>query len=115
VRRFFVLIALVLFGCSVNPGTNPDPVEIEGKVALAGKDLDGVILNLQVTGSGTPLTLPVTKGAAKGKATPGKYTYFLSQGSNANAFKAIPEKYREGSLERQIVIKGAGPVEFKFD
>jgi len=115
VRRFFVLIALVLFGCGVNPGTNPDPVDIEGKVSLAGKEVNGVTLNLQVVGTGTPVSLPVSKGAVKGKVTPGKYTYFLSQASNASAFKAVPEKYREGSLERQIVIKGAGPVEFTFE
>jgi len=110
-----VLIVLVLFGCTGNPGTNPDAVDIDGKVTLAGKDVNGVVLNLQVTGTGTPLTMVVSKGAVKGKVTPGKYTYFLSQGTSATEFKAVPAKYREGSLEREIEIKGPGMVDFKFE
>jgi hypothetical protein len=110
-----MLFGCMLVGCGVNPGKNADPVDIDGKVTLAGKDVSGVVLNLQVTGEGTPLVMPVEKGACKGKVTPGKYTYFLSQASNATAFKDVPAKYREGSMDRQIEIKGPGPVAFNFE
>ncbi len=114
-RRLLFLLALLLCGCGVNPGKNPDRIEIAGTVTLAGKEVHGVILNLQVTGTGTPASLPVTKGTVKGTVTPGKYTYYLSAASSPADFKAVPEIFRAGSLERQIVIKGTGPVEIAFE
>jgi len=60
-------------------------------------------------------TLPVTNGSTKGVVTPGKYTYYLSQASNPAAFEAIPEKFRAGSMDRQIEIKAGGTVDFSFE
>jgi len=119
-RKLTVLIVSALalvVGCnSVDPGKSADMVDVSGTVSRGGKPVTDVTLNLQPTAKGsTQAALPVKNGQFKGKVTPGKYTYFLSQASNASAFKAVPEKYREGSLERQIVIKGAGPVEFTFE
>jgi hypothetical protein len=114
-RRFAFLLLLLPLGCgSVNPGKTGDPVEIEGRVAIKGQAVDGLTFNLQPTGDGTPMTLPVKKGAVKGTVTPGKYTYFLSEGPARSAFAAVPAKYRAGSMDRQIEIKAAGSVELAF-
>lgn len=114
-KRFSVLLVVMLVGCGVNPGKTKESVEIEGTVTVAGKPVNNVTLNLQVTGTGTPATLKVTKGAVKGLVTPGNYTYYLSQASSAADFKSVPAKAKEGSLDRQIEIKGPGPVAFTFD
>ncbi len=105
-----LVVVLVGLGCGgVNPGTNPDQVDITGKVTLAGRLVNDVTFNLQATGVGTQAAYPVKAGAFQGKATPGKYTYFISEGTNASAFKAIPEKYRQGAMDRQINV-GSGSV-----
>ena len=70
-RKLFPLAALVLVGCYSNPGTNPEPVDVSGKVTLAGKTVSDVFLNLQPTGSGTEARLPVKNGEFKGKLTAG--------------------------------------------
>lgn len=114
-KRFGLLLVLGLIGCSVNPGRNPDPVEIEGNVTLAGKKVNNVVLKLLVTGKGLPADIQVKDGKYKHAVTPGKYAYFLSEGSDAAAFAAVPEKYRDSSTERQIEIKSAGTVDIVFD
>ena len=100
------LLALVLVvGCKMTPGKNSDPVEISGKVTLpGGRVVNDVTLNLQPTGDGAQATLPVKDGNFKGTVTPGKYTYFLSEGKNPAAFEAIPGKYKAGSMDRQVEI-----------
>jgi hypothetical protein len=104
-RKLFPLAALVLIGCSSDPGKNPEQVDVSGKVTLAGKAVSDVFLNLQPTGSGTEARLPVKNGEFKGKLTPGRYTYYITEDSKRPAaFQAIPEKYRAGSLDRQINI-----------
>jgi hypothetical protein len=59
--------------------------------------------------------LPITNGKVKGSVTPGKYTYYVSAADSETAFGAIPEKHREGSMDRQIDIKSAGTVDFAFN
>jgi hypothetical protein len=114
--RRLAFVLLLPLGCgSVNPGKTADPVEIEGRVAIKGRALDGVTFNLQPTGEGTPLSLPVKKGTVKGSVTPGKYTYFISEGRSGSALAAVPAKYRAGSMDRQVEIKGTGPVELTFE
>jgi hypothetical protein len=109
------LAVLVLVGCGVNPGKNAEPVDLEGKVSIAGKDVSYGTLSLQPTTKGTMATLPISNGKVKGVVTPGKYTYYISAASTEEAFEAIPEKYRSGSMDRQIEIKTAGTVDFAFN
>lgn len=100
-----LLATLLLFGCGINPGKNPDQVDITGRVTLpGGKAVTGVTFNLQPTSTGTQAFYPVVKGEFKGKATPGRYTYFISEGPSAAAFNAIPAKYRAGAMDRQIDV-----------
>jgi hypothetical protein len=105
-RKLIPLLGLaLLIGCGINPGTNPDQVDITGRVTLpGGKAVTNVTFNLQPTGTGTQAFYPVKNGEFKGKATPGKYTYFISEGASAAAFKTIPAKYRAGSMDRQIDV-----------
>lgn len=114
-RWLFALIPCAIFGCGYNPGVNPDAVDVEARVTLAGKSVNDVNLNLQPTGTGTQAVIPVKNGVAKGPVTPGKYTYYLSEGKKAASFASVPEKYRAGLLDRQIEIKSAGSIEFVFD
>jgi hypothetical protein len=39
-----------------------------------------------------------------GRSTSSLPTDFIGEGSSASAFKAIPEKYRSGSMDRQIDV-----------
>ena len=102
----FVLTVGTGLGCSVSPGTNPDPIEVTGTVTLNGKPVDGIVLNLQPTGTvDGQAVMPVRKGAFTGSAVPGKYTYFFTESSSRSAgLRLIPEPYRSGSLDRQMDI-----------
>jgi hypothetical protein len=105
----------VIVGCSVNPGVNPEPVDIAGKVTLGGRPVSDVTLNHQVTGNGTEAAFPVKAGEFRGKATPGRYTYYLSEGPKPAAYKAVPVKFRRGSLDRQIDIAAGTTVTITLD
>jgi hypothetical protein len=112
------LIGLVLVGCSTNPGKNPDPVEVSGKVTSSGgKPVTDVVLNLQPVGIGGHATATVKNGEFKAAVIPGKYTYFFAEGSKAPpaAFRAIPEKYRAGAMDRQIEIKAGTVLDLKLE
>jgi hypothetical protein len=112
-----LLLILGLTGCGYrDPGKNPDPVEVSGQVTKGGKPVGDVVLNFQPTGDGTQATIPVKGGAYRGTITPGKYTYYISEaGGKANAFASIPEKYREGSLDRQIEIEKGKSLDLTLD
>lgn len=114
-RKLLPLIAFVLIGCGINPGTNPDPVDITGTVTLNNKPLSDVTFNLQPTGTGTQAALPVKGGEFKGKVTPGRYTYFISEGTKAAAFKSVPSKYQLGSMDRQVDVAAGTKLEIKLD
>lgn len=114
-RKLMPLIGLALVGCGgIDPGKNSDPVEISGRITLAGgQPVSDVTLNLQPTGTGTQATLPVKNGEFKGTVTPGKYTYYFSEGPKGvkpAGFQVIPEKYRAGAMDRQIEIKAGSPL-----
>jgi hypothetical protein len=114
-RKLIPVMGLVLIGCGVNPGKTPDPVDLSGKVTLAGKPVSDVSIFFQPTGpSGVPAEFPLINGGFKGKGTPGKFTYYFTEGKNASAFRAIPAKYKSGSMERQIDI-GSDPVDLKLE
>jgi len=93
---------LLLIGCGVNPGQTDEPVDISGRVTHKGDLVNDVTLNLQPTGKGTPAFFPLKNGEFQGKATPGRYTWYISEGAKPGAFKSVPEPYRAGSLDRQI-------------
>jgi hypothetical protein len=109
-RHAILFAALVLAGCGVDPGRNPDPVEVSGRVSLRGKPVGDVVLNLQATGEGVQAALPVTGGTFKGTVVPGTYTYYFTETKSPAGLKAIPEKYHRGSLDRQIKITGGEPL-----
>lgn len=116
-RKLLTLCCLMVIGCGgVNPGTNPGPVDFSGKVTRNGKPVSEVTFNLQPTGHGSlPAVLPVKNGEIKGKVNPGRYTFFFSDGPNPAAIAAIPEKYREGTLERQIEVAEGTPLTITLD
>lgn len=119
-RSFMLLplLTLALIGCDSVGATaskNPDPVEISGKVSLAGKPVSNVVLNLQPTESGAQATADVKDGIFKATVTPGKYTYFLSEGKVAQAFASIPEKFRAGAMDRQIDIAAGTSLDLKLE
>lgn len=116
-RLLLPLLAVVLTGCGkMMPDANPDPVEVAGRVTLNGKGVSDVTLTLQVTGgTGAMATLPVKNGDAKGSVVPGKYTYFIAEGTNAAAFQKIPNKYRAGAMDRQIEIAAGTTLHITLD
>ncbi len=100
-------------GVSVTP--TAARVAVTGNVTLAGKPLTDVDLNLQPTGDGLPAVLKVKDGKFEAELVPGKYTYFLSQGSGpagAKAIAKVPVTFLQGSADREVEFAGPGPVEF---
>lgn len=104
-RSLFLLFGLVLCGCTASTGKNEEPVEVSGRITHNNKPVSGVTVNFQPTGRGAQASNSVKDGNYKVTITPGKYTYYLTEGSNNT--NAIPEKYRAGSLERQVEITSA--------
>jgi len=106
-----VLTVCLLFGVigcgGIDPGKNPDRIDVTGTVTLKGKQVNDVVLNLQPTKGGVQATMPVKNGQVKGSVVPGTYTYYLSEGPKLSAFKEVPEKYRSGSMDRQMEINNA--------
>src|SRR5262245_10092479 len=103
-RKLIPLVALVvLSGCKINPGKNPDPAEISGRIPLpGGETVTGLTLNLQPTGTGTEAIIPLKNGEFRAKVTPGRYTYYIGEGQNPAAFRTVPKKYHAGSMDRQV-------------
>lgn len=112
-----LLLGLLLAGCGYkDPGKNPEPVEVSGRLTKGGRPVSDVVLNLQPTGNGTQATLAVKGGDFRGSITPGKYTYYISEASGkAAAFASIPDKYREGSLDRQLEIEQGKSLDLTLD
>jgi hypothetical protein len=111
------MVVLLIVGCGFkDPGKNPDPVEVSGRVTKGGRPVSDVVLNFQSTGEGTQAAMPVKGGDFRGAITPGKYTYYISEVSGkTTAFAAIPEKYRAGSMDRQIEIESGKPLDLTLD
>jgi len=105
-QKFLTFAALILLvGCNgVDPGKKDEPVEITGKVTQNGKPVTGVVLNLQVLTTGTPAAIPLTANEFKFQATPGNYTWYITEGKNAAAYKSVPAAHREGAMDRTIDI-----------
>jgi len=114
-RKLIPLLGLVLIGCMRGPGRNPDPVEVSGTVQLAGKPVSDVVLNLQPTGDGGQAAIPVKNGEFRGSVIPGRYTYYFTETRNLTAFRGIPDKYRSGSLDRQIDVTPGANLTLTLD
>lgn len=116
-RKYLRLLVLGLIGCgSVSVEENPEPVSITGKLTVAGQPVTGVKINLQPIGPGAlPAVMEVQNGEFTGQASPGKYTFFISPGSDANAFAAIPEKFHSGDMERVAEVDVGSPLELKLE
>jgi hypothetical protein len=114
-RKLIPLFGLVLIGCMRDPGHNPDPVEVSGTVQAGGKSVTDVVLNLQPTGQGGQATIPVKNGEFRGSVIPGRYTWYFTETRNTAAFRTIPEKYRAGSLDRQIDVKPGAALNLSME
>ena len=116
--RFGTLcILVVLCGCGgVDPGKNPDPVDVTLNVTVAGEPANDVKFNFQPTGAGAlPAVVDVMNGTAQAKVTPGKYTYFITAGESPEGLEAVPIAFHEGSLARQIEVKAGDKIEVKLE
>ena len=115
-RLVLVALPLAVLGCGgVTPDKNPDPVEITGTVTLGGKPVDGATMNFQTTGQGAQALIPIKAGKYKGVVIPGKYTYYVTEGSHPAALKGVPAAWQAGSLERQVEIPGPMTLDVKLD
>lgn len=117
----WLLMSCVILGtgCSrrIDPGpTNPEPVEITGKLTRAGKPVSGVTIFFQTTGQGgTQAAMPVKNGEFKGVIMPGTYTYSIQEGDDPKAFEAIPKQYYQGDLNRTVEVSAGARLEIKLD
>jgi hypothetical protein len=114
-----VLLAAAVVGCGQQTYTVSNPVPAKGKVTLAnGAPVKDVQLVLQPTGGGgMPTGAKVgPDGSFSTEVVPGKYAYYFiaipdaksageKQKSEA-ALKAIPAKYHEAHMDRQISVSG---------
>ncbi len=116
-RLCTLAIVMVLCGCGgIDPGTNPEPVDVTLSVSVAGKPANDLKFNFQPTGVGAlPAVVDISNGKVQAKVTPGKYTYFVSAGKSPASFNAVPKAYHEGSLERQIEVKAGEAIEIRLD
>ena len=108
-RKLIPLALIVLAGCTKDPAKNPDPVEVSGTVRMAGRPVADAVLHLQPTGSGGQAALPVKNGQFKGSVMPGQYTWYLASAA------PIPDKYKEGSLDRQIDVAAGATLTLTLD
>lgn len=116
VAKLLVLtVAVVLTGCSPDVSINPAPIEVAFNVKRAGKPLTDLALNLQPIAEGAQSVGMIDKGVAKLFVVPGTYTYYVTEGKSPIAAKAIPEAFKNGSMDRQIKIESAAAIDIAFD
>jgi len=116
-RVWTLMLLAVVLGCgSVDPGTNPDPIDVTLNVTIAGKPADDLKFNFQPTGPGAlPAVVDVVKGKVQAKVNPGKYTYFISAGKSPASFNAVPKPFHQGSMDRQIEVKPGETIEITLN
>jgi hypothetical protein len=112
VRQSWICIVLTAalgsFGCGGGVDTKvADPIDVTGTVTIGGQPATGVNLGLHPISQGVlPSGLECVDGQAKGKAIPGKYSYFFTT-KDPKKLESIPEKYREPNMEHTIEISSS--------
>lgn len=116
-RVWTLMFLSLLCGCGgIDPGTNPDPVEVTLNVTMAGKPANDLKFNFQPIGPGAlPAVVDIQNGKVLAKVTPGKYTYFITAGKSPAGFNAVPKAYHEGSMDRQIDLKAGDSIEIRLE
>lgn len=116
-RNLLRVAMLLLVGCqsSLDMGTNSEPVDISGTVTKAGASVDGLKLSLQPMESGLPAVIDIKAGKFAAKATPGKYTWFLTGDETELGKKGIPEAFWAGSMERTVQVSAGSTLELKIE
>lgn len=113
------LVILVCIGCSGSPGMRAERVEKNGTLTLKGAPLTDVVINLQPTVVECfAAAATVTDGKFKITVIPGRYCYFITQGKLPASYKAVPEEYREPTLELRdelVVDSGTSSIDIKIE
>ncbi len=101
----FVLAAAA--GCSSNPSTRSEPVEVSVKVTLPTGSPQNLTVTFNPLDDGLPAAGKVgADGVATLKAIPGKYTFFFAEEANARvpAYKSVPENYRTPNKDNTVTL-----------
>ncbi len=114
---FVLLVGSSLAGCGgVTVHQTATPVQVSGTVTSLGKPVNNVILRFQPTGDGLPKGIPVQNGKYEVSLVPGRYTYFvLAVEKKEKLLDAIPVKYHEGSLDREISFTSSSTHNLQLD
>ncbi len=122
VLQFLVIsvCSVFLVGCGGSVTTpNPEPTAVTGTVIQKGQPVANVVLNFQPTGAGAlPAVVPLKDGKFEAQISPGRYTWYLSEGSGAEsrkAFATISEEFQAGSLDRQIDVEPGKPLQLEVN
>jgi len=114
-RILSVALMLTCVGCGSAVVPTADRIDLTGELTQDGKPVTGVKLNLQPTGNGLPAVIDVVDGAFNAEVVPGTYTYYVSPGKKAEDFKAIPESFQSGSMERQFDVADGTTLELTIE
>ena len=115
-RIWFILLSATVIGCSgASIDDHTKPVDLTANVLRAGKPVSDVVFNLQPTGPGLPVAVPVVNGSFQFAVTPGTYTWYITPGASPRDFQAIPVGFHAGSMDRQIEVTEATSMDFNLD
>jgi hypothetical protein len=114
-RLLLIVLVTSLMGCGVSVTPNAEPVDVTVEVTSRGKPVDDVTFNLQPIEDGLQASVEVADGSFSAKVTPGRYTYFVSQGKSEATLKQIPEQFLRGSLDRSVEIRESTSLEVALD
>ena len=112
--RTLTITLLALCGCGYETPAPGTPVDVTGRITLAGRPLRDVVVQLQPTGgTAQQAVLKIgPDGSFAGRVMAGRYSWYVAapDASRAEAHKAVPvmksvpPAYREASMERQVDI-----------
>ncbi len=114
-RCSIAMIMLLICGCGVSVTPNPDPVDFKGSLSLNGEPAKDLKLNFQPVETGLPAVVPVKDGVFEAKLTPGKYTWYVTQGASEKTLEGISTEFLEGSMARIIDIQPGTELKFVMD
>src|SRR5688500_4771435 len=104
-----LMSAVLLVGCSYNPGQKSEPVAVSGVVLnVNGQPVRNVTVNFLPTSAGQMQGGAQLKedGKFSAQLTPGKYTYAFEGG--AAMMRAIPAKYHSNDLANSFEVQSSG-------